>query len=173
MVAVSRNVTGNPDTIMGVTRPGRWCSVKRGLALAAAAVLLAANACGSGDDEEPPADRGSLTDAEYDLAVDTAKQIQSEVEGTFVGATAIASEQRRPPCDKDAGCPDKRLVYVRLVWNADANFEHSGPVNRPDGPHKALLVAVDPFTDDIVSRAASYWSVAPDEAETLLYGQRL
>jgi hypothetical protein len=34
-----------------------------------------------------------------------------------------------------------------------------------------LLIAVDPDTDDIVSRAAAYWSVEPDVAETLLYGQ--
>jgi hypothetical protein len=134
--------------------------------------LLVATSCGGSGDGESPADRGSLTGAEYDLAVDTAEQIQSEVEGNFVGTTAIASEQHRPPCDKDAGCPDKRLVYIRLVWNADANFVHSGPVTRPDGPHKALLIAVDPDTDDIVSRAAAYWSVAPDAAETLLYGQR-
>lgn len=127
----------------------------------------------SADDGDPSADRGSLTGAEYDLAVDTAEQIQSEVDGTFVGATAIASDQHRPPCDRDAGCPDKRLVYIRLVWNADASFMHSGEVTRPDGPNKALLIAVDPDTNDIVSRAAAYWSVAPDPTETLLYGQRL
>lgn len=145
----------------------------RVMALAAATTLLVATSCGgSGDGEPPAADRGSLTGGEYDLAVDTAKQIQGGVEGTFVGATAISSEQHRPPCDEDAGCPDKRLVYIRLIWNADANFVHSGPVTRPDGPHKALLIAVDPDTDDIVSRAAAYRSVAPDAAETLLYGHR-
>jgi hypothetical protein len=142
------------------------------MALAAATTLLVATSCGDSEDGVPAVDRGSLSSVEYDLAVDSAKQIQSEVDGTFLGATAIASEQHRPPCDKDAGCPDKRLVYIRLVWDADASFVHSGPVTRPDGPHKALLIAVDPDTHDIVSRAAAYWSVAPDAAETLLYGQR-
>jgi hypothetical protein len=146
--------------------------VTRVMALAAATMLLVATSCGDSEDGEPAADRGSLSSAEYELAVDSAKEIQSEVDGTFVGATGIASQQHRPPCDKDAGCPDKRLVYVRLVWKADASFVHSGPVTQPDGPHKALLIAVDPDTDDIVSRAAAYWSVEPDAAEALLYGQR-
>ncbi len=145
----------------------------RGWALVAASILAAVGACGSGRGNEPLAESGSLTDAEYTLAVNTAAQIQSEVEGTFVGATAIASQQHRPPCDRDAHCPDKRLVYVRLIWDADADFFHAGPGDRPDGPHKSLLIAVDPDTNDIVARAAAYWSVAPDDEEALLYGKRL
>lgn len=139
----------------------------------AATMLLSTTSCAGSDEGEASANHGSLTDAEYSLAVDTAKQIQSEVDGTFVGATAIASDQHRPPCDKDAGCPDSRLVYVRLVWDADAGFEHAGPVQHRDGPNKALLIAVDPETDDIVARGAIYWSVAPERSETLLYGTRL
>ena len=142
-------------------------------AVAAALILLVTASCGDGDHGEQPAGHGSLTDAEYNVAIDTAKQVQSEVNGTFVGATAIASDQHRPPCDRDADCPDKRLVYIRLVLDADATFEHSGLVQRPDGQHKALLIAVDAHTDDIVSRAAIYWSVAPGDSETLLYGHRL
>jgi hypothetical protein len=145
--------------------------VKRAfLSLAAASTLLLPNTCGSTEAGEQPPDLGSLTAEEYALAVDTAKQVQGEVDGTFIGATAIASGQHRDPCDKDAGCPDKRLVYLRLVWDADASFVHSGPVNRPDGPHKALLIAVDPRTQEIAARGASYWSVAAGESETLLYG---
>lgn len=155
----------------------------RGKLAVASGVLLSLSACGTGD---APADRGSMSPSEFNLAVDTAHRIQGPITGTFIGATAIASDRHRPPCDRDAACPDTRLVYIRLVWK-DANFTHSGPrrvfstgkpsmaatVSQSDAQNQAMFIAVDPEAKDIVAQSAGYdASFAADADETLLYGDR-
>ena len=56
------------------------------------------------------------------------------------------------------------LLATRYTWVVDCIDLMS---------NKALLIAVDPETDEIVARGAIYWSVAPVRSETLLYGKRL
>ena len=95
----------------------------------------------------------SLSAYERSVAVRTAKEVQAGVKGTFIGATAIASNGRVPGWDSQHACGDGRLVRIRLVWKADANFVHSGvPGGPPDGPRKALLVTIDPVTGNMFSR---------------------
>jgi hypothetical protein len=118
----------------------------------------------------PSNHHGSLSASEYSLAVAAATQIQSKVTGTFIGATAVAT-----------GGPERCSLHIRLVWKKDANFVHShlgqpvgqrsgGPGLLPDGPRKALLVAVDPQTGDVCGTGAKYRDVGAAADETLLYG---
>jgi heat shock protein HslJ len=108
----------------------------------------------------PSNPHGSLSASEYALAVATAKQVQSTVTGTFVGATAVATQG-----------PERCSMHIRLVWKADANFSHGGvPGLPPDGPRKALLLTVDPQTGDVCGTSAKYRDVGAAADETLLYG---
>jgi len=115
--------------------------------------------------------QGSLTTDERSLATTIAQDQQRNVTGTFIGATAFATEGT--PFDRGSACDvDQRFVNVRLVWKADANFEHSGPPDpRPDGPRKALVMTVDPRTGHICETGAWYRNVGAAATETLLYGQ--
>ena len=149
----------------------------------AAGVAFSLSACGTGDISM---EEGSLRPSEYNLALETAHRIQAPVVGKFIGATAIASDRHRPPCDRDAECPDRRLVYIRLVWES-ANFTHGGvgrlssapepsmaeTVSHPDASNQAMFIAVDPATNEVVARSAGYEaSFAASADETLLYGNR-
>ena len=149
----------------------------------ASGIVLSLSACGTGD---IPMEEGSLRPSEYNLALETAHRIQASVVGKFIGATAIASDRHRPPCDRDAECPDTRLVYIRLVWES-ANFTH-GRVGRlssapepsvaetaspPAASNQAMFIAIDPATNEVVARSAGYEaSLAASADETLLYGHR-
>jgi hypothetical protein len=114
-------------------------------------------------------DRGGLASGEWAMAVAVAEDEQSKVTGTFVGATAFAT--RGTPSDRDSACDtDKRLLNIRLVWEADASFVHGGMADRPDGPRKSLLLTVDPATGDVCETGAQYWDVGATPHETLLYG---
>jgi hypothetical protein len=52
------------------------------------------------------------------------------------------------------------------------DFTHGGVPGGlpPDGPRKALLLAVDPLTGDVCGTSAKYRDVGAAAAETLLYG---
>jgi hypothetical protein len=114
---------------------------------------------------------GSLTARESSLATATAKHLQAEVTGTFIGATAFASHGRVHPFSYDQGCPNTRLVHLRLVWKDDANFTHGAVAGAPrDGPRKAWLVTVDPHTGHVCQSGAKYRDVGAAPRETLLYG---
>lgn len=108
---------------------------------------------------------GSLTRAEFQVAVRVAQDEQSRVTGTFVGATASA---HRDTFKKD--CPSGRTLHIRLVWERDANFDHSG-IGLPDGPRKAWIVFADPKTGDVCRTSSTYRHVGASPRETLLYGQ--
>jgi hypothetical protein len=147
------------------------------LALAVAVGLVAACSAGSGTPSSPrgqPADaHGSLSAAEYALAMTTAKQRQAEVTGSFIGATVAATGDGDDLSDADQNCHHGRLLHIRLVWKADAGFEHAGTPGAPhDGPRKALLFTVDPQTGEICATAAMYRNVGAASDETLLYGHR-
>jgi hypothetical protein len=102
----------------------------------------------------------ALSPSEFTLASATARQAESTVTGTFIGATAYVAQG----ADR---CP----VHIRLVWKADANFVHGGvPGLPPDGPRKALLLSVDPQTGDVCGTSAKYRDVGAAAGETLLYG---
>lgn len=115
--------------------------------------------------------QGSLTTNERSLATTIAKRQQRKVIGTFVGATAFATHGT--PFDRGSDCDvDKRLVNIRLVWKADANFTHSHlPNSPPDGPRKDLLMTVDPTTGHVCATGAGYRNVGAADSETLLYGR--
>jgi hypothetical protein len=117
-----------------------------------------------------PGRHGSLSAQEYALAVKTARHLQTEVTGTFIGATAFATNGRVRPWDYGHACPDTRLLHLRLVWKADATFGHAGFGGPPDGPRKAWLVTVDPHTNGVCEQAAKYRGVGAPSYETLLYG---
>ena len=151
------------------------------VALVVLIVLAPLSACGSRNLASGPK-YGTLTASEFTLAVDVAHHIQYGVKGTFVGATAIASAQHRTPCDVDANCPDKRLVYIRLVWT-HASFTHgaagrSSNDEEPSGGESGrsggqeLIAAVDPQTKQVVVQSAGYGPVTLGADETLLYGKR-
>jgi hypothetical protein len=114
--------------------------------------------------------QGSLTAHERSLARTIARRQQRKVIGTFIGATAFASHGT--PFDPGSACDlDERLLNVRLVWKADANFVHaSGPNSLPDGPRKSLLIVVDPMSGHVCETAAQFREVGADDNETLLYG---
>ena len=118
-----------------------------------------------------PVLQASLTAHEHSLAMKIAKHQQRKVIGTFIGATAFATNGT--PFDPGSACDvDKRFVNIRLVWKADANFTHShvdGSV--PDGPRKDALITVDPTTGHICESGAGYRNVGAAASETLLYGQ--
>jgi len=117
------------------------------------------------------ATHGSLSSEEFSRAVEAAKKVQSTVRGTFVGATATAVDE--PDQDLDQGCPDERLVHIRLVWMADANFDHGGvPGAQHDGPRKAALVTMDAATGQVCAQGAQYRNVGARADEVLLYGSR-
>jgi hypothetical protein len=115
--------------------------------------------------------QGSLTADERSLATTIAKRQQRQVSGTFVGATAFATHGT--PFERGSACDvDKRLVNIRLVWKADANFTHSHlPNSPPDGPGKDLLLTVDPTTGHVCDAGAGYRNVGAVDGETSLYGQ--
>lgn len=112
-----------------------------------------------------------LTPEEVTVATSIGKQKQGEVEGTFIGATAFATIGT--PFDRGGLCDQsKRLVTIRLVWKADANFVHGGvPGGPPDGPRKALLITVYPATEQVCETGAVYRNVGANPSETLLYGE--
>jgi hypothetical protein len=114
--------------------------------------------------------QGSLTAHERWLATTTARRQQRKVIGTFIGATAFATHGT--PFDPGSACDlNERLLNVRLVWKADANFVHDpGPNPLPDGPRKSLLIVVDPMNGHVCETAAQYREVGADDDETLLYG---
>lgn len=149
------------------------------LVVCAFVAVLALAGCQNGDSDpvaKDPAQRhsleqGGLTDEEADLAVDAAQKVQATVTGTFIGATALAVPG--PDSDAKSDCPNTRLIRIRLVWNADANFNHSGPEGEPpDGPRKALLLTMDAAIGEVCQQGAAYRDVDPPAEETLLYGKR-
>jgi hypothetical protein len=102
------------------------------VALVGAFVVASAGAWMTHDRSDEPIRHGSLTAQEYSLAVTTARRLQAQVKGTFIGATAFASSGPDRRFDPFRGsCPDSRLVNIRLVWKKDANFMDLGT---PDGP---------------------------------------
>jgi len=109
-----------------------------------------------------------LTDAELSVATRVAKTEQAKITGTFVGATALAHIDT-----ENAECPGGRNLHIRLVWNSDANFDHSAPpgVHIEDGPRKALLLIVDAESGRICSIGSKYRDVGASPSETLLYGE--
>ncbi|MCW2772258.1 MAG: hypothetical protein JWN91_584 [Nocardioides sp.] len=87
-------------------------AVALGLVAAAAITWLALTGSKT---PRPTADaHGSLSEAEYSLATQVAKDRQAEVTGTFIGATAVIDPDR--PCE----------LQVSLVWKRDASFTHGG-----------------------------------------------
>jgi hypothetical protein len=119
---------------------------------------------------QPGPRQGSLTAHERSLATTIARGQKRKVVGTLIGATAFAT--RGTPFDPGSACDlDERLLNVRLVWKADANFVHvSMPNSLPDGPRKTLLMVVDPMSSHVCEMAAQYREVGADDTETLLYG---
>jgi hypothetical protein len=117
------------------------------------------------------AHQGSLTAHERTLATKIAKRQQREVIGTLIGAIAFATHGT--PFDPGSACDlDERLLNVRLVWKADANFVHASmPNSLPDGPRKGALITVDPTNGHVCETGAQYREVGADDNETLLYGQ--
>jgi hypothetical protein len=117
------------------------------------------------------AHQGSLTAHDRTLATKIAKRQQRGVIGTFIGATAFATHGT--PFDPGSACDlDERLLNVRLVWKADANFVHSHmPNSPPDSPRKDLLITVVPTNGHVCETAAQYRGVGAKANETLLYGK--
>jgi hypothetical protein len=115
--------------------------------------------------------QGSLTAHERTLATEIAKRQQRKVTGTFIGATAFATQGT--PFDPGSACDlDQPFINIRLVWKADANFVHSHmPNSPPDGPRKDLLITVDPTSGHVCETRAGYRNVGAGHNETLLYGQ--
>jgi hypothetical protein len=113
----------------------------------------------------------ALTGHERSLAATIAERQERKVTGTFIGATAFATQGT--PFDQGSACdPDKRFIKIRLVWKSDASFVHAdAPDSPPDGPRKALVLTVDPANGHVCEMGASYRNVGADESETLLYGQ--
>lgn len=118
------------------------------------------------------ADTRALSCSDVALTTRIARQDQARVKGTFVGA--LASRVLLTRADQsDTGCPTRRVLSVRVVWKADANFVHSGvPGAPPDGPLKGALIYVDPTTKHICAQGATYRSVGARTDEVLLYGNR-
>jgi hypothetical protein len=94
---------------------------------------------------------GTLSAPEYALAMAAAKDEQQGVTGTLVGATAIATGGHVGGYDVGHSCPDTRLLHVRVVWKADANFFHGGVRGGapPDGPRKAAMLTIDAQTGKV------------------------
>jgi hypothetical protein len=113
----------------------------------------------------------ALTARERSLATTLAVRQERKVTGTFIGATAFATQGT--PFDQGSACDlDKRFINIRLVWKSDANFVHADtPYSPPDGPRKALVLTVDPTNGHVCETGASYQNVGADESETFLYGQ--
>jgi hypothetical protein len=153
-------------------------SVTAALAVVSVALLLLGPATDEpGDiaasDSAMSPDRGSLTADEYRLAMKTANEQQQAVTGTFVGATASGSDGKALPFNTGESCPDARLVHIRLVWNADANFESGGAFaeqNASDGPRKARLITIESTNGRICESSAAYRNVGALPTETLLFG---
>lgn len=144
-----------------------------------AMVALAVTACqadSSSDtttesQSQDAANQGGLSADEFARAIEASEQVQSTITGTFVGAVAKAVDEPDP--DLDPGCADERLIRVRLVWMADANFVHGdGPGAPPDGPRKANLVSISAATGEVCSQGAAYRHVGALADEVLLYGSR-
>ncbi len=115
---------------------------------------------------------GTLSAPEYALAMAAAKHEQQGITGTFVGATAIATDGRVAGYDFGHSCPDTRLVHVRVVWKADANFYHAGVPGGPrDGPRKAAMLTIDEGTGKVCDGFSRYRGVGAEPGETLLYGR--
>ena len=115
---------------------------------------------------------GTLSAPEYALAMAAAKHEQQGITGTFIGATAIATDGRVAGYDFGHSCPDTRLVHVRVVWKADANFYHAGvPGGPPDGPRKAAMLTIDEGTGKVCDGFSRYRGVGAEPGETLLYGR--
>ncbi|MBB6628944.1 hypothetical protein H5V45_16585 [Nocardioides sp. KIGAM211] len=131
---------------------------------------------GTAPDDVPPtpvvegAHAGSLTAEERALATSIAQHRQRQVEGTFVGATAVVT--RGTPFDPGSACNGgERWLDIRLVWESPADFVHSGmPGAPPDGPRQALLLVADPVTGHLCQTAAMYRDVGAGPDEALLYG---
>ena len=104
-------------------------------------------------------------------ATEIAKRQQRKVTGTFIGATAFFT--RGTPFDRGSACDaHQRLLNIRLVWKADANFIHSHtPNSPPDGTRKELVFTVDQSARHICETGAAYRNVGSDDTETLLYGE--
>jgi hypothetical protein len=115
--------------------------------------------------------QGSLTARERSLATVIARRQQRKVIGTFIGATAFSSPGT--PFAPGSACDlDERLLNVRLVWKADANFVHASmPNSLPDGPRKGVLITVDPTNGHVCQTGVQYRDVGAGENETLLYGE--
>ena len=138
-------------------------------AVAVAAVGINALHDGSSSCSETRA----LSCSDFALATRIARQDQARVKGTFVGA--VASRELLTRADqRDTGCPTRHVLTVRVVWKADANFQHSGGFGAfpPDGPLKGTLTYVDPTTKHICAQGATFRSVGARTDEGLLYGDR-
>jgi hypothetical protein len=113
----------------------------------------------------------ALTGHERSLATTIAERQERQVTGTFIGATAFATQGT--PFDQGSACDlDKRFINIRLVWKSDANFVHGdAPKSPPDGHRKALVLTVDPTNGHVCETGANYRNVGADESETPLFGQ--
>ena len=116
---------------------------------------------------------GTLSAPEYALAMAAAKHEQQGVTGTFVGATAVATDGHVGGYDVGHSCPDTRLLHVRVVWKADADFFHGGVrgAAAADGPRKAAMLTIDAQTGKVCDGFARYRGVGAEPGETLLYGR--
>lgn len=152
-----------------VNRVMRWTGL-------VAVAALSLTACQSATDvksaeTKQAANHGDLSVDEFSRAVEASEQVQSTVKGTFIGAVAKAVDG--PDSDLDQGCAEERLIRVRLVWLADANFSHGGtPGGPPDGPRKANIVSISAATGEPCSQSAAYRDVGASADEVLLYGTR-
>ncbi len=132
--------------------------------------LVALTACGSSDGAAPSSRLGSFDSTDHALALRIAREQQSKVTGTFVGATVFPSTGG--PFDPQGQCDHgKSYLNIRLVWDADASFIHGGvPGGPPDGPRKALIITVERGTGAVCEIGATYRDVGANPGETLLYG---
>jgi hypothetical protein len=144
----------------------RWADATFGPGLVRISSVLVPVSAGASPDETVSGglSRGELVRAR-ELVADELRQVR----GTFLGATAFASEP-----DVDSRCPRGRVVTVRVVWKADAAFTHSSlPGGPPDGPQKAALTSFVPGTGKVCEAGAMYRDVGPAPGETLVAGTRV
>jgi hypothetical protein len=108
-----------------------------------ALVGLALAACDDGDHDAAPASTGSLTQAQYDAAVNLARHEVENQDAEITSASAVLKKNagRNPPSNTGHRCTDDQVLKVRLI----GTFPHTGISGGPPGgdPNGGTVTEMD------------------------------
>lgn len=171
----------SPVPVGELIRAGRRARRKRrselltGMAAAAVLIILLGGVAlksGIGHWAQPagqPADHGSLSDHEFAVAVDIARQQADKTAISITSATATVGIGTVAESNTGHPCTSGTLLHIKLI--GEFNIQHGGS---PDDsghydPVSAVLITADPDSGDACLITVQTGDVAPDPGATILF----